>query len=41
MVDVLEIMYNHPWWTTLWLGIVMLMVIGFAEGISKRNKKQD
>jgi len=31
MVEVLEVIYSHPWLTTLWLLILVLPLVALAE----------
>jgi hypothetical protein len=28
----MEIFFEHPWWTTAWLGMILIMVAAVAEG---------
>lgn len=30
----MEILYEHPWWTTLWI----VIIFGFLSEIGKKNK---
>lgn len=36
MTSSLEIIYSHPWWTTLWLWISLMIIAAIVSG----NKKQ-
>lgn len=31
----MEIFFEHPWWTTLWLGMILIFVAGTVEMLKK------